>query len=183
MKKSCTFRSFSAIALTALIGLAGAGLLVGAIAAGQAQAAEAGTPIGPGLIVPPMDPVKGKELFATKSCVVCHSVNGIGGTDAPKIDATTMDKEMSPFDFVAKMWNHAPGMIAMQESEIGGQITFENGQQIADIIAFLHDPETQKTFTEDDIPDDIKAHLDEGGMTTMHDGSMMGKDQPMMKSN
>ncbi|MCC0025198.1 MAG: cytochrome c [Hyphomicrobiaceae bacterium] len=133
----------------------------GIIGGSPVFAAETGTSISPGLVIPPMDPVAGKNLFASKSCVVCHSVNGVGGTDAPPIDATAMENPMSPFDFFAKMWNHAYGMIAMQEDEIGEQITFENGQQLADIIAFLHDAEVQKTFTEGDIPPDVAAHMDE----------------------
>jgi mono/diheme cytochrome c family protein len=176
MTKKHPIRTFGAVALTAVIGLGGASLLVGTmITPGYTQAAEMGTTVSPGLVIPPMDPVNGKKLFAAKACVVCHAVNGVGGTDAPKIDAPAMDKEMSPFDFVAKMWNHAPRMIAMQEDEIGGQITFENGQQIADIIAFLHDADTQKTFTEDDIPENIKEHLDEGGMMPVQGGAMMDK--------
>ena len=142
-------------ALAALLGIGGIGL---SGAADSALAAESGIPISPGLVLPPMDPVNGKKLFASKGCVVCHAVNGVGGTDAPEIDAATMAPKISPFDFVAKMWNHSQGMVAMQQDELGGQITFENGKQIADIIAFLHDAKVQKTFSEDDIPANIKAH-------------------------
>jgi len=67
------------------------------------------------------------------------------------------------------MWNHSQGMIAMQMDELGQLIEFDNGQELADIIAFLHDAETQKTFTEADIPPEIKEHL-EGEMGSMMDG-------------
>lgn len=95
--------------------------------------------------------------------MVCHAINGVGGTDAPDISATAMQPGMNPFELVAKMWNHSQGMIAMQESELGEQITFENGQQIADIVAFLHDADEQASFSEQDIPDNIKdlMHADE----------------------
>lgn len=150
-------------------------------------AAEAGTQISPGLVMPPLDAVHGKMVFAAKGCVLCHAINGIGGTDAPAIDASTMAAEMNPFDFVAKMWNHSQGMIAMQEDEMGEQITFENGQQIADIIAFLHDDAVQKTFSEEDIPQEIKERLEteededdeEGHGSMMKDGSMMGEHKAM----
>lgn len=36
-----------------------------------------------GLTMPEIDASKGSELFASKGCVVCHSVNSVGGTDAP----------------------------------------------------------------------------------------------------
>lgn len=139
----------------------------------HAQAAEAGVQISPGLVLPPMDPMRGKQLFASKGCVVCHAVNGVGGTDAPAIDAASMEPEMSPFDFFVKMWNHSQGMIAMQEDEIGAQITFENGQELADIVAFLHDADVQKTFTAADVPADMRAKIDTGM-------DMMGGDKNMM---
>lgn len=152
---------------------------------GVAWAAATGVQLTPQLVLPPMDPVRGKQLYASKGCVVCHAINGVGGTDAPDISARTMSSEMNPFDFVAKMWNHSQGMIAMQEDELGGQITFKNGQEIADIIAFLHDPAVQKTFSEDDIPAEVKERLDEGGMESMPDGhgETMMKDGSMMQGN
>ena len=32
-----------------------------------------------GLLMPMMNPARGRELFASKGCVVCHSFNGVGG--------------------------------------------------------------------------------------------------------
>lgn len=177
---------FTIICTTAFAALFGIGGAVPLATSDNALAAETRTQISPGLVMPSFDPVNGKKLFASTGCVVCHAVNGVGGTDAPIIDASTMAPEMNPFDFVAKMWNHSMGMIAMQENELGGQITFENGQQIADIIAFLHDVAVQKTFSEDDIPPEIKKRLeadeDDGGAhgsmmrngAGMHNDSMMG---------
>jgi mono/diheme cytochrome c family protein len=177
MRKNDT-KGFSGKTVLAAISAIGvAGLLSGLPAA--AHAGGTGAEISPGLNMPTMDPIKGKALFVSKGCVVCHSVNGVGGTDAPQIDASVMSSKMNPFDFVAKMWNHSQGMVAMQQNELGGQITFENGQQIADIIAFLHDADVQKTLIQGDLPADIKAHLQgvengagSGGM--MKNGSMMG---------
>lgn len=112
-----------------------------------------------GLVMPRMDPVAGRHLFASKGCVVCHSINGVGGTDAPKLDASTMKMPMDPFEFAAKMWHGAPAMIAMQQNELGAQIQF-TGQELADIIAFVHDPMEQKKFSEADIPETIKKHME-----------------------
>ena len=132
----------------------------------------------PSLMVPHMDPVQGKKLFASKGCVVCHSVNGVGGTDAPKLDANTMKPNMNPFDFFAKMWRGARPMIAMQQNEIGHQIEF-TGQDLADIVAFAHDESVQKTFKESDIPADIKSHMESdeenGGKGHEMGGGMMEK--------
>lgn len=168
----------SAFAAAAIFGLAGIAMLGGlGLTTGPSQAAGAAAVVGPGLILPPMDPVRGKALFASKGCVVCHAINGVGGTDAPDIGATAMAPNMNPFDFVAKMWNHSQGMVAMQMEELGGQIEFDNGQQLADIIAFLHDADVQKTFSMDDVPPEFQERLAGDGM-----GTMM-KDGTMTKSN
>lgn len=129
--------------------------------------------MSPGMTMPGMDAARGRKLFASKGCVVCHAVNGIGGTDAAALDASTMGGMTNPFDFVAGMWRGARPMIEMQDDELGGQVEF-TGQELADIIAFLHHPAEQKIFSPSDIPPDIKAVMAkieegeaEGGMNKM----------------
>ena len=102
------------------------------------------------LMMPMMDGGRGKEVFVSKGCVACHAINGVGGHDAPNLDAHIMQGLMNPFDFAARMWNHAPGMLMAQEEAMGEQITL-TGQQLADLIAFVHDEEVQHTFTEADL--------------------------------
>jgi protein-S-isoprenylcysteine O-methyltransferase Ste14 len=117
--------------------------------------------MGPGLMMPSMDAARGRKLFASKGCVVCHSVNGVGGKDALPLDATTMPSPMNPFDFTAKMWRGAEAMIYVQREELGEQIEF-TGDELADIIAFVHNPEEQKKFSETDIPpriEDLMHHM------------------------
>jgi len=145
--------SFAAIAGTAEIASAADG-----------QAAM----LSPGLVIPTMNPANGRELFASKGCVVCHSVNGIGGTDAPHLDASTMKLPMNPFDFAARMWRGAPAMIMMQQDELGHQIEF-TGQELADIIAFAHSAPEQKKFSEEDIPQEIRDLMESD---QEHEGSM-----------
>jgi cytochrome c len=111
------------------------------------------------LLLPVMNPEKGRKLFASKGCVVCHSIHGVGGTDAPKLDWSTMKGPMNPFDFTAKMWLGAPAMIAMQRHELGHQIKF-TGQELADIIAFAHDPAEQRKFSKKDIPANIRKLME-----------------------
>ena len=136
---------------------------------------KAATP-AQGIRLPVMNPANGRKLFASKGCVVCHSINGVGGEDAPKLDAKTMPEVMNPFDFAARMWRGAVPMITMQEDELGGQIEF-NGDELADIIAFVHNPEEQKKFSQADIPANISklmSHLeseDEEHEMKEHDGS------------
>ncbi len=125
-----------------------------------------------GLMMPPMDPANGRKLFASKGCVTCHSVNGVGGEDARPLDAHTMQPMMNPFEFAAKMWHGAAAMIAVQEEAMGEQVEF-TGQELADIIAFVHHDAEQHHFSEADIPPEIMPmmnhmHGSEGGGAAAH---------------
>lgn len=118
-----------------------------------------------GLMMPSMNSSEGRKLFASKGCVVCHSINGVGGEDAMMLDAEFMDMPMNPFEFAARMWRGAPAMIEAQEYELGYQIEF-TGEELAAIIAFVHDPDEQAKFSEADIPDELKEmmeHMEEAG--------------------
>ncbi len=118
-----------------------------------------------GLMMPTMDAARGRELFVTKKCIVCHSVNNVGGLDAPPLDAEAMPGLMNPFEFAARMWRGAGAMIYLQQEELGGQIEL-TGQELADIIAFAHDPTEQKALSEADIPPEIMRlvpHGDDNG--------------------
>jgi len=147
----------------------GQGMMSGQMGQGPMQGNMGpGMMMGPGMVMPPMNSAHGRRMFAAKGCVVCHSINGIGGEDAAPLDAATMSSGMNPFEFVAKMWRGAPAMIQMQMNELGEQIQF-TGDEIEDIIAFVHDEAEQKKFTKADIPPKIAAILDraeeeEGGM-------------------
>ncbi len=156
-KKSWTIAAVAA-------GIAGIGA-VSAIAQETPQVSEplsrSGFVLENGLAIPAFDPVKGRKLFAAKGCVVCHNINGIGGEDAPDLSAGHMERPMNAFDFAAKMWRGAPAMIAMQEDELGEQIEL-TGDDLAAIIAFVHDEKEQAKFSQADIPENIKAIL-EGG--------------------
>jgi len=111
-----------------------------------------------GLMMPQMDAAKGRKLFAEKGCVVCHSINGVGGEDAPALDAEYMETPMNPFEFAARMWRGAGAMVELQEDELGGQIELD-GEELAAIIAFVHDSNEQAMFSEKDIPEEIEAMM------------------------
>ncbi len=100
--------------------------------------------------MPNMNPQRGRTLFVDKGCVACHAINGVGGHDATNLDAHTMRPMMNPFEFSAKMWAMAPAMIYAQEEALGGQILF-TGDELADIVAFVHSDEAQHDFSEADL--------------------------------
>ena len=93
------------------------------------------------------DAARGRTLFVSKGCVVCHAINEVGGTSAPPLDPEFAPGEVDPLDFVARMWRGAEPMIFMQQQELGVQIDF-TGQELADIIAFVRDPRERRKFSE-----------------------------------
>ncbi|NIR96838.1 MAG: cytochrome c [Gammaproteobacteria bacterium] len=134
--------------------------------AGHVQDSASSSPVhGSRLVIPMMNAERGKGLFVTKGCVACHSINGVGGHDAPMMDAHRSMGLVNPFDFAAKMWNHAPGMIFAQEEALGEQIYF-TGQELADIIAFVHDDHAQHSFSERDLTPEARKMMghDHGDM-------------------
>jgi len=137
-------------------------------------------PAGSRMRMPAMDPARGRVLFVTKGCVACHSINGVGGHDATPLDAHTMARAMNPFDFAAKMWRMAPAMIYAQEEGLGEQIQF-TGDELADIIAFVHDDRAQHALSDADITPEIRklmhhSHGEPGGGVSTH-GSELGHHQ------
>ncbi len=116
---------------------------------------------GATLVIPLMNAERGKKLFVDKGCVACHAVNGVGGHDAPAMDAHRQMGLVNPFDFAAKMWNHAPAMVAAQEDAFGEQIYF-TGEELADMIAFVHDDQAQHAFNERDLTAQARKMMDHG---------------------
>ena len=107
---------------------------------------ELDRPAVPEMALPNYDATRGRELFVTKGCVVCHAVNDVGGDairdlggdTAPPLDASRMPIRMDPFIFFARMWRGAQTMIALQEQRLGYQIALD-GAELADIMAFIYD--------------------------------------------
>ncbi|MBT6119789.1 MAG: c-type cytochrome [Rhodospirillaceae bacterium] len=118
-------------------------------------------PAGVILAMPMMNSNRGMALFVEKGCVTCHAVNGVGGHDATALDAHAMANVMNPFDLAAKMWDVAPYMIAAQEEAFGEQLHF-TGEELADIIAFVHDDGVQHRLTEEMITPRIRKMMDHG---------------------
>lgn len=110
------------------------------------------------LAMPMMSAERGMQLFTTKGCVACHSVNGIGGHVGPSLGASTMAPVMNPFDFVAKMWSKAPAMIRAQEEKLGQQVEL-TGDQLGDLVAFAHDDAQQQKLTKAMVPTDFKKMI------------------------
>jgi mono/diheme cytochrome c family protein len=102
---------------------------VAGIAAISALGAGAATFLLPG------DAERGKELFHTQNCIVCHRLNGQGGTTGPDLERR-LGRSYSPSRMTALMWNHAPSMWATMRQKGITQPQLSE-QQAADLFAFL----------------------------------------------
>ena len=107
---------------------------------------------------PTGDPQTGKDLFIGKGCVICHSVNGIGGRAALPLDAPPDGREIDPMVFAAAMWEGAAAMLSLQFTELGYQIGM-TGEELRDLAAFASNLETQRGFSLEDIPADLRAWI------------------------
>ncbi|WP_306249590.1 c-type cytochrome [Parvularcula sp. IMCC14364] len=101
------------------------------------------------------DAENGRRLFVEEGCVICHSVNGVGGTAAYPLDKETFLSEIDPIHFAARMWRGAPEMIKLQEIELGYQINL-NAQEIADLAAFAGNPDEQRKLDISQVPETVR---------------------------
>lgn len=101
------------------------------------------------------DASRGKALFVSEGCVLCHSVNGVGGLVGTNLDVRGGVDAPGAYDFAARMWAGAPIMAELQRLELGYQIDL-SGQDLADLTAFSRDESVQRTFTIEDVPEEIR---------------------------
>jgi len=116
-----------------------------------ADVAKNGFQISSTLIFPPFNPATGRKVFAEKGCVVCHRVNGIGGTDGPNLSYGKYDTPVNAMDIASDLWANASVMIPMQQDELGSQIKL-TPEDLSAIVAFIASPSEQKKFSKKDIP-------------------------------
>ncbi len=158
---SCCNQTKSASVLSLAAALAVAVLLpLGEVdAETPSQETVAGrNPISPrAMVLPLADAAHGRQLFVSKGCVICHSINGVGGQAAPALDAIQPEDgeaaaAVDPLDFVARMWRGAPAMLELQAVELGYQIEL-SAEELADLAVFAGDAGAQAGFTMEDVPE------------------------------
>ncbi len=84
----------------------------------------------------PADPNRGRQIFWSKQCIVCHSLQGQGGRKAGDL-ANQGQVPPTLAEFAAQMWNHSPEMWRAAEASGGERPSFSE-RQMADLIAMLH---------------------------------------------
>ncbi|MEO1240938.1 MAG: c-type cytochrome [Pseudomonadota bacterium] len=107
------------------------------------------------VVMPEANPRRGRILFITNGCVICHQINGVGGTAAPSLSQPDSGYTVNPLDFSARMWSGASAMTALQSIELGYVIDLQ-GQDIADIAAFTASPDERALLTLDSVPVEMR---------------------------
>ena len=177
-RPSCALRTIY-LAIGFLAGLATAAGVLAMPAAAQTdtqdEAADEAVPhitgqaeTPPYLLTIP-DAKRGRTLFVSKGCVVCHSLNGVGGQVGPPLDPDPYQTYVDPLEFVAGMWRGATAMIVLQEMELGYQIDL-SGDDIAHIAGFLHNWDEVQDFNDDDVPEFVRRWMDEDAIQRLEEG-------------
>ncbi len=85
----------------------------------------------------PGSPRRGRDIFTSKGCLVCHAVAGTGGRGGPDLGLRGRELIGSVATIAGLMWNHSQGMIAEFKRRGLPPVTF-SGQEMADVIAYLY---------------------------------------------
>lgn len=104
------------------------------------------------------DAATGRDLFVQKGCVLCHSVNGVGGKAGPVLDVADDYVKPDPLDFAARIWRGAPAMVEFQSLELGYVIDL-SGEDIAHLAAFAASREEQRKLLDSAIPEPMRNSL------------------------
>lgn len=119
--------------------LVGIGIFVGALIGGAFDSGGgdevSATSVPPAAIG---SAARGREVWVSKGCTLCHSYGGSGGKDAPALDYMSGDLSIQSIAGMSgTIWNHIPGMLPRFREE---KIPFPtiSSDQMADLIAYLH---------------------------------------------
>ncbi len=93
--------------------------------------------VGAGRQGPPLpdNPLHGRLLFESRSCVLCHGITGATPSVGPDLGRGAFSGSF--LDLGAALWNHVPGMsVSLEEAELGWPALTE--REAAELTAFLY---------------------------------------------
>ncbi|HSR67907.1 MAG TPA: c-type cytochrome [Acidobacteriota bacterium] len=83
----------------------------------------------------PDDPLRGRELFESKSCIRCHGLAGRGASIGPSLGHGRF--QGSFLDLGASLWNHVPGMsVSFERNRLAWPRL--NEKETTELFAFLY---------------------------------------------
>lgn len=145
------------IAVGTVAALLGVSSVAGTATAQAPAMANSGQP-RLSVVIPHVDAERGRRLFITKGCFICHSVKGVGGKAAPALDAPSDSRQIDVLDFVARLWKGAPLMFELQAMELGYRIELTR-EEIADLAGFVGDARAQQGFAKEEIPEVVREWI------------------------
>jgi cytochrome c2 len=116
------------------------------------------------------DPEKGKQVFETKNCATCHSLQPATGAEsgAPSLHGYA---KLSPILIAQAMWNHGPAMAEEFEKLNLSQPRFA-GTEVADLIAYLQNAaaptDAEPVYVEPGSPNRGRELFDKKGCGSCH---------------
>ena len=127
--------------------------------------ATAGPHEGPLYVLPGRADL-GRQLFAEKRCIECHSVGGVGGKVGP--DLVELGVRRSSIEFAAAIWNKAPAMMAAMRQR-GITVPQLKPEDMADLVAYLY---SVRYFASGSITNGWKVAFEKG---CLHCHSVFGE--------
>lgn len=119
--------------------LLGLGVLVGVVIGRGSDSGKSDTAVLSSVPASAIgDPSRGEQIWTAKSCSLCHSIDGKGGSDAPPLDF--MRGKQSVRDIAGMsgtIWDHVPKMLPAFREE-GIPFPSISRAEMADLIAYLH---------------------------------------------
>lgn len=80
------------------------------------------------------DPLAGSQVFESKGCSNCHSINGLGGTTGP--DLGRIEESRSFNALAATLWNHVP-LMGVGMADLGIEYPQMTPAEAEDLVGFL----------------------------------------------
>jgi mono/diheme cytochrome c family protein len=87
--------------------------------------------------ITPGNPREGKQIFAEKGCIKCHSIRGAGGKGGGDLGRKAKDFYKSLTQIVSIIWNKGPTVLAKMAQTQSGIPKF-TPKEMADLISYLY---------------------------------------------